>query len=134
MNIADYNGVWVFAEQREGKLQKVSLELLGEGRRQADKLGVKLTALLLAFIIISPRLMSEFLDGLYIEPFSNFKSYVPDTIRPSVLISIPMFCPPGIKLILLADVNKKANNGRKYIFFIILLSLTLFAFVIYIKC
>ena len=47
MNIADYKGVWVFAEQREGKLQKVSLELLGEGRRQADKLGVKLTALLL---------------------------------------------------------------------------------------
>lgn len=47
MNIADYKGVWVFAEQREGELQKVSLELLGEGRRQADKLGVKLTALLL---------------------------------------------------------------------------------------
>ena len=33
MNIADYKGVWVFAEQREGELQKVSLELLGEGRR-----------------------------------------------------------------------------------------------------
>ena len=47
MNIADYKGVWVFAEQREGELQKVSLELLGEGRRQADKLVVKLTALLL---------------------------------------------------------------------------------------
>ena len=47
MNIADYNGVWVFAEQREGQLQKVSLELLGEGRKIADKLGVKLTALLL---------------------------------------------------------------------------------------
>ena len=47
MNIADYKGVWVFAEQREGELQKVSLELLGEGRRVADKLGVKLTALLL---------------------------------------------------------------------------------------
>ena len=47
MNIADYKGVWVFAEQREGELQKVSLELLGEGRKVADKLGVKLTALLL---------------------------------------------------------------------------------------
>ncbi|MBX7394225.1 electron transfer flavoprotein subunit alpha/FixB family protein [Clostridium chauvoei] len=47
MNIADYRGVWVFAEQREGELQKVSLELLGEGRKIADKLGVKLTALLL---------------------------------------------------------------------------------------
>ena len=47
MNIADYNWVWVFAEQREGHLEKVSLELLGEGRKIADKLGVKLTALLL---------------------------------------------------------------------------------------
>jgi electron transfer flavoprotein alpha subunit len=46
-NIADYKGVWVFAEQREGELQKVSLELLGEGRKIADKLGVELTALLI---------------------------------------------------------------------------------------
>lgn len=47
MNIADYKGVWVFAEQRDGELQKVALELLGKGREIADKLGVKLTALLL---------------------------------------------------------------------------------------
>ncbi|MGL4654291.1 MAG: electron transfer flavoprotein subunit alpha/FixB family protein [Sarcina sp.] len=47
MNLADYNGVWVFAEQREGELQKVSLEILGEGRKLADKLGTKLTALVL---------------------------------------------------------------------------------------
>lgn len=47
MNIAAYKGVWVFAEQRDGILQKVSLELLGKGRELADKLGVELTALLL---------------------------------------------------------------------------------------
>ncbi|MGL4990621.1 MAG: electron transfer flavoprotein subunit alpha/FixB family protein [Sarcina sp.] len=47
MNLADYNGVWVFAEQRDGELQKVSLEILGEGRKLADKLGTKLTALVL---------------------------------------------------------------------------------------
>ena len=47
MNKADFNGVWVFAEQREGQLQKVSLELLGEGRKIANKLGSKLTALLI---------------------------------------------------------------------------------------
>ena len=47
MNISEYNGVWVFAEQRNGELQKVSLEILGEGRRLADELGVKLTAVLL---------------------------------------------------------------------------------------
>lgn len=47
MNIADYKGVWVFAEQRDGELQKVALELLGKGRELADKLGVELTAVLL---------------------------------------------------------------------------------------
>ena len=49
MNIAEYNGVWVFAEQRNGELQKVSLEILGEGRRLADELGVNLTAVLLGY-------------------------------------------------------------------------------------
>ncbi len=39
MNIADYQGVWVFAEQRHGELQKVSLEILGEGRRLARRIG-----------------------------------------------------------------------------------------------
>lgn len=47
MNIADYKGVWVFAEQRDGKLQKVALELLGKGKEIAKDLGVELTALLL---------------------------------------------------------------------------------------
>ncbi len=47
MNIADYKGVWVFAEQRDGELQKVALELLGKGRELADTIGVELTALLL---------------------------------------------------------------------------------------
>ncbi|WP_017413405.1 electron transfer flavoprotein subunit alpha/FixB family protein [Clostridium tunisiense] len=47
MNIGDYKGVWVFAEQRDGELQNVALELLGKGREIADKLGVELTALLL---------------------------------------------------------------------------------------
>jgi electron transfer flavoprotein alpha subunit len=47
MNISDYKGVWVFAEQRQGELQKVALELLGKGREIADKLGTELTAVLL---------------------------------------------------------------------------------------
>ncbi|URZ15284.1 electron transfer flavoprotein subunit alpha/FixB family protein [Clostridium felsineum] len=47
MNKADYKGVWVFAEQRDGELQKVSLELLGKGKEMAEKLSVELTAVLL---------------------------------------------------------------------------------------
>lgn len=47
MNNKDYKGVWVFAEQRDGEIQKVSLELLGKGRELADILKTKLTAVLL---------------------------------------------------------------------------------------
>lgn len=46
-DLSSYKGVWVFAEQREGKLLNVAVELLGEGRKIADKLGTKLTAVLL---------------------------------------------------------------------------------------
>lgn len=47
MKVKDYKDVWVFIEQREGKIANVSLELLGEGRKIADKLGVKLKCILL---------------------------------------------------------------------------------------
>jgi len=41
--------VWVIAEQRDGHLQKVALELLGKGRELSEKLGVKLTAVLVGY-------------------------------------------------------------------------------------
>ncbi|RXI39120.1 electron transfer flavoprotein subunit alpha [Clostridium tetani] len=47
MKRKDYKDVWVFIEQREGRIANVSLELLGEGRKIADKLGVKLKGILL---------------------------------------------------------------------------------------
>ena len=33
VNFAEYKNVWVFAEQRDGKLMNVALELIGEGHR-----------------------------------------------------------------------------------------------------
>ena len=47
VNLDDYKGVWVYAEQRSGKLNATALELLGEGRKLADDLGVELCALLI---------------------------------------------------------------------------------------
>ena len=41
------DGVWVFAEQRRGELAPVTAELLGEARRLAEVLGVKVAAVLL---------------------------------------------------------------------------------------
>jgi len=46
-DLASWRGVWVFGEQRRGKIQGVALELAGEGRKLADKLGVPLTVVVL---------------------------------------------------------------------------------------
>lgn len=46
-DLAQYKNVWVFAEQRQGQLMPVAIELLGEGRKLADEIGVKLCAVLL---------------------------------------------------------------------------------------
>ena len=43
---SDYKGIWVFAEQREGSIASVSLELLGAGRKLADELKTELSAVL----------------------------------------------------------------------------------------
>lgn len=40
-------GIWVFIEQQKGQIRKVSLELLSEGRKAADELGVNLGAVIL---------------------------------------------------------------------------------------
>jgi electron transfer flavoprotein alpha subunit len=47
MNISEYKGVFVFAEQRDRKVQKVALELIGKGKELAKDLGTTVTAVLL---------------------------------------------------------------------------------------
>jgi len=44
IDTTQYRDVWVFAEQRNGKLMNVSLELLGEGKKLADDIGCKVCA------------------------------------------------------------------------------------------
>lgn len=43
---AEGSGVWVFVEQRNGKIAEVSLELLGAGRKLAEQLQTELSAVL----------------------------------------------------------------------------------------
>ena len=43
-DLSVYKGVWVFAEQHKGFISSVTLELLGEGRKLADKRKTKLSA------------------------------------------------------------------------------------------
>ncbi len=46
---SSHKGVWILAEQMDGKLKSVSLELLGVGRRMADKLNEELVTILLGY-------------------------------------------------------------------------------------
>lgn len=44
ISLSDYKDVWVLAEQREGEIASVTIELVGEGRKLADRLGRALIA------------------------------------------------------------------------------------------
>ncbi|MBC2504753.1 electron transfer flavoprotein subunit alpha/FixB family protein, partial [Clostridium saccharobutylicum] len=94
---ADYKGVWVFAEQREGELQKVSLELLGEGRRIADELGVNLTALLLGSNIegLAKTLAEHGADEVLVADDKNLEHYTTDAYT-KVICDLANERKPGI--------------------------------------
>lgn len=47
MNLNDYKGILVFAEQRDGEIQNVALELIGKGRELAASLNEEVTAVVL---------------------------------------------------------------------------------------
>ena len=46
-NTEEFHGVWVYCEQRQGKLMSTSLELVSEGRKLADELHTELCGVLL---------------------------------------------------------------------------------------
>ncbi|WP_248928287.1 electron transfer flavoprotein subunit alpha/FixB family protein [Paenibacillus hamazuiensis] len=46
-DFSDYRGVWVFLEAKDGRIAPVSLELLGAGRRLADKRKTELAGVLI---------------------------------------------------------------------------------------
>ncbi|MDY3238299.1 MAG: electron transfer flavoprotein subunit alpha/FixB family protein [Fusobacterium perfoetens] len=46
MDLNSYNNVWVIGEQRQGKIQPVTIELIGEGRKLANQLNKKLAVVI----------------------------------------------------------------------------------------
>lgn len=77
IDLSSYKGVWVFGEQKDGNIASVALELLGEGRKLADKLGVSLSAVLLGDNIesASKTLISYGADKVYIVEHESLKNY-----------------------------------------------------------
>jgi electron transfer flavoprotein alpha subunit len=92
------DGIWVFAEQRHGELAPVALELLGEARRLAEALGVKVSAVLCGgqveplapvlldrgadkVYLVEHPLLAEFLEEPYVAALTSLaKKYQPEII------------------------------------------------------
>ena len=69
--------VWVFAEQRDGALSEVPLELMSKGRELADTLSVKLAAVLGGAQVqkLAPELVAHGADKVYVVDDSLLGEY-----------------------------------------------------------
>lgn len=98
-NLEEYNGIWVFGEQKRGIVQPVVFELLGKGRELADKLKTEVTCVLLGHnikdkaqeliwrgadtvIIVDDPKLEHFLD----EPYNKVLVQLIRKYRPAVFL------------------------------------------------
>ncbi|MCE1228431.1 MAG: electron transfer flavoprotein subunit alpha/FixB family protein [Firmicutes bacterium] len=98
MDISSYHGVMVFAEQRNGHIQKVTFELLGAGRAIADKLAEPLFAVLLGHQLTtqhSADLIAHGADQVIVvdhpyladyrtEPYTKALAQIIDQVKPCI--------------------------------------------------
>lgn len=95
INKDDYRGVWVFAEQRDGKLMGVASELLGEGRKLADELKTELCAIVLGDSVseIADELVSYGAEKVYVADDKELASYRSDTYTKVIIDAINEYKP-----------------------------------------
>ena len=79
-DIAAFKNVWVFCEQRQGKMMPTTFELISEGRKLADELGVELCGILLGDDVdgIAAELGGYGADKVYVCNSPLLKNYTTD--------------------------------------------------------
>ena len=79
-DLAAFKDVWVYCEQRQGKLMPTDFELISEGRKLADELGVNLCGLLLGDNVegLVPELGAYGADKVYVCNSPLMKDYTTD--------------------------------------------------------
>jgi len=80
IDLSQYRGVWVFAEQKNGKVEPVTYELLNKARELADKLGEKVSAVLIGDGVRNEaeELIFRGADRVYLIEDSSLKNFVDD--------------------------------------------------------
>lgn len=100
VDISQYHGVWVFAEQREGKLMNVALELLGEGRKLAQDIGTELCAVLCGDNVanLTEELIGYGADKVYLAQATELKNYTTDAYTKVIYDAIESYKPEIVLL------------------------------------
>ncbi len=98
-DLSAYKGVWVFAEQHKGEVSSVTLELLGEGRKLADKRKAKLSAVFIGHGIKEKAadLIAHGADIVYIADDPALKDFNDDSYS-AVLTTLARLHKPEIIL------------------------------------
>jgi electron transfer flavoprotein alpha subunit len=98
-DLGAYKDVWVFAEQIDGKVQSVTYELLGEGRKLADTLGMHLCAVLMGFNVKSTaqELIHRGADKVYVVDNPEL-AYFQDERYSAILVDLARKYQPSIML------------------------------------
>lgn len=94
-DISAYHGVWVFAEQRGGKLMPVVIELLGEGRKLAQQIGTELCAVLLGENVadLARECIGYGADKVYVADAPELKDYTTDAYTKVIYEAIQQYKP-----------------------------------------
>ncbi|MHC4124406.1 MAG: electron transfer flavoprotein subunit alpha/FixB family protein [Planctomycetota bacterium] len=101
MTDGKFKGVWILAEQLDGRLQRISYELITRGRKLADKLQSDLTAVILGDSIADEELQSLIdcgadavlsmeapeLNVFFIEPYSACLVKLVEEYKPEIVIA-----------------------------------------------
>ncbi|OCA85638.1 electron transfer flavoprotein subunit alpha [Bacillus sp. FJAT-27225] len=95
MNLDDYRGVWVFIEAADGHIEGVSLELLGAGRKLADKLEVPLAGVLLGEGVksLSRVVVAHGADEVYVIDHPVLKHYRTESFMKGVIMLAEKYKP-----------------------------------------
>lgn len=102
-----FRGVWVFCEQREGELNPTDFELLSEGRKLADDLGVELCGLLLGDNVegLASQLGGYGANRVYVCQDMRLKHYTTDAYT-KVICDVVMDKKPEIVLIGATNIGR----------------------------
>lgn len=99
-DLSEYKGVWVFAEQREGKLMPVVIELLGEAKKLAAEIGTDVSAVVCGDEVgdLTHELFAYGADKVYQAVHPELKNYRTDAYTKVIEEAINLYKPEIILL------------------------------------